>query len=80
MLVDSCEAAQYLRALDGETGHPQGVIQFGSHACPGIARDGNVVDLTDREARFRKAMAYCLRGESRRVLHPVETFLFDRGD
>ena len=77
---NSHEPGHHFGPFAGKTRHPQGVQEFCPEARPGIARDRDVVDFTQRDAGGVQAVADRRRRKSRRVLHAVKAFFFDGGD
>jgi hypothetical protein len=65
-------------AIKREPGHLNRIKELGGNSRPGVARNGNVIDVLERESGLRQAVADRGRGESRRVLHAVEAFFFHR--
>ena len=74
------ERDQDLGALPREGRHAQGIKQFGEQARVRIARNGDVIDVGEREAGFLEAVANGLRGKTGGVFYAIEAFFFDGGD
>ena len=77
---NSHERRHHFGAFARKARHPQGVQELRSQARPGIARNGDVVDFRERDARGVQAVADRRRRKSRRVLHAIKAFFFDGGD
>jgi hypothetical protein len=77
---DSRELAHHFQSLESKARHAQGVQKFCPEARPRIARDGDVVDFANGDARGVQAVADGRRRKSRRVLHTIEALFLDGGD
>src|SRR5579862_836684 len=63
-----------------KTRHAQGIEKLRPRSRPRIARDGNVIEISDGEARSFEAVANCRGGKSGGVFDAIESFLLNRRD
>ena len=74
------EPAHHLQPLARKTWHPQGIKKFCGHARPRIARDRDVIDITDPNAGGVQAVANRRRRKPCRIFDAVKAFFLDGGD
>src|SRR3977135_3182814 len=74
------KSSQHLGPLAGEARHLQCIHELCSEARPGIARDGNVVDLGKSDAGGVQAVTDRRGRKTGGVLHAVKTFFLHCGD
>jgi len=74
------EFREHSDAFPRKRRHTQCVKKFCAQPRVRISRHGDMIDVLERETRFLQTVTNRLRGESRRVLHPVEAFFLNRSD
>ena len=79
-LADSCKFRQHLHALACKRGHSYCVKKLSSQACIWIPRHCHMVHFRKRQSRFLQTIANRGRWKSCRVLHAIESLLFDCRD
>src|SRR5690349_15223533 len=74
------DRAPSLEPLSRETRHSQGIEEFRSHARPKTTRNGNMIEVSEGDARSFETIANRRRGESRGIFNAVESLFLGGRD